>query len=73
MSGYAQYLKDLLRPLRVYELEGTANGGELKGPGQGLGGVGTGPEGIQREVLLLSLLNIWSCRRKGWGWYWVAV
>lgn len=52
MSGYAQYLKDLLRPLRVYELEGTANGGELKAQGQALDGVETGLEEIQREMLL---------------------
>ena len=52
MSGYAQYLKDLLRPLRVYELEGTANGGELEAQGQALDGVETGLEEIQREMLL---------------------
>ena len=48
MSGYAEYLKDLLRPLRVYELEGTANGGELEAQGQALDGVEAGLEEIQR-------------------------
>ena len=52
MSGYAQYLKDLLRPLRVYELEGTANGGELEAQGQVLDSVETDLEEIQREMLL---------------------
>ena len=52
MSGYAEYLKDLLRPLRVYELEGTANGGELEAQGQALDGVEAGLEEIQREMLL---------------------
>ena len=28
MSGYGEYLRQLLRPLRVYELDGTVNGGE---------------------------------------------
>ncbi len=52
MSGYAQYLKDLLRPLRVYELEGTANGGELEAQGQVLDSVETDLEEIQREMLI---------------------
>ena len=52
MSGYAEYLKDLLRPLRVYELEGTANGGELEAQGQALDGVEAGLEEIQREMLV---------------------
>ena len=28
--SHADYLRELLRPLRVYELTGTANGGELE-------------------------------------------
>ena len=52
MSGYAGYLKELLRPLRVYELEGTANGAELEAQGQALDGVEAVLEEIQRELLI---------------------
>ena len=52
MSGYAQYLKDLLRPLRVYELEGTANGGEVEAQGQ------EGPGGLPHPPLRPSLFHI---------------
>lgn len=52
MSGYAGYLKELLRPLRVYELEGTANGAELNVQGQALDGVEARLEEIQREMLV---------------------
>ena len=33
------YLKELLRPLGVYRLEGTINGGELEAQGQVLDGM----------------------------------
>ena len=52
MSGYAQYLKDLLRPLRVYELEGTANGGELDAQGAALDAVMARLEDTQKEMLM---------------------
>ena len=32
--SYAQYLRDLLRPLGVYDLEATFNGGELDAQGE---------------------------------------
>ena len=34
--SHADYLRELLRPLRVYELTGTANGGELEAVGEAL-------------------------------------
>ena len=50
--SYAQYLKELLAPLRVYELEDTANGGELEAEGQALDQVESTLEEIQREMLI---------------------
>ena len=38
--SHADYLRELLRPLRVYELTGTANGGELEAVGEALDGGG---------------------------------
>ena len=32
--SYGAYLRELLRPLRIYGLEGTANGGELEAQGK---------------------------------------
>ena len=52
MSEYAEYLRALLRPLRVYELEGTANNAELEAEGQALDGLGAELEEIQREMLV---------------------
>lgn len=46
------YLKELLRPLGVYRLEGTINGGELEAQGQALDGVVGTLDTIQREMLL---------------------
>ena len=46
------YLKELLRPLGVYRLEGTINGGELEVQGQALDGVDEALDIIQREMLL---------------------
>ena len=50
--GYGDYLKDLLRPLGVYRLEGTINGGELEAVGAGLDGVAAALEETEREMLL---------------------
>ena len=50
--SHADYLRALLRPLRVYELEGTANGGELEALGAALDGAGAALEEIQREMLV---------------------
>lgn len=52
MSGYGEYLRQLLRPLRVYDLEGTANGGELDAQGAALDGVSDALEEVQREMLI---------------------
>lgn len=52
MSEYAGYLRELLRPLRVYELEGTANAAELEAQGQALDGAAETLEEIQREMLV---------------------
>ena len=47
-----EYLKELLRPLGVYRLEGTINGGELEAQGRALDGVAGTLDTIQREMLL---------------------
>lgn len=52
MSGYGEYLRQLLQPLRVYELDGTVNGGELDAQGCALDGVSDVMEEIQREMLI---------------------
>lgn len=52
MSGYGEYLRQLLRPLRVYELEGTANGGELDAQGAALDSVSDTLDEIQQEMLI---------------------
>ena len=50
--SYGAYLKDLLAPLGVYDLEGTVNGGELECIGAALDGVEQELEDIEREMLL---------------------
>ena len=50
--SHADYLRGLLQPLRVYELVGTANGGELEALGAALDGAGAALEEIQREMLV---------------------
>lgn len=51
--SYAGYLRDLLRPLGVYQLEGGGPGsGELIGIGAALDGCGGELERTQREMLL---------------------
>ena len=52
MSGYGEYLRQLLRPLRVYILESTVNGGELDAQGEALDEVEATLEEIQREMLV---------------------
>ncbi len=50
--SYARYLRDLLRPLGVYNLEAPFNGGELDVQGEALDGVLARLEEIQRETSL---------------------
>lgn len=57
--SYAQYLRELLDPLRVYDLKGTFNGGELDAEGAALDEVAARLEEIQRETDLT--------RAEGWG------
>ena len=52
MSGHGDYLRQLLAPLRVYRLEGTANGGELDAQGAALDAVQVRLEDTQREMLV---------------------
>ena len=52
MSRHGDYLRQLLAPLRVYRLEGTANGGELDAQGAALDGVMTKLEDTQKEMLV---------------------
>ena len=57
MSGYGEYLRQLLRPLRVYELDGTVNGGELDAQGAALDSASEALEEIQREMLVCTAQN----------------
>ncbi len=50
--SYAQYLKQLLEPLRIYRLKESANGGELEAQGKALDQVDSTLEEIQREMLI---------------------
>ena len=52
--SHAQYLRDLLRPLGVYDLEAPFNGGELDAQGEALDGVMAWADEIQREVSLVT-------------------
>ena len=52
MSGHGDYLRQLLAPLRVYRLEGTANGGELDAQGAALDAVMARLEDTQKEMLV---------------------
>ena len=52
MSGHGDYLRQMLAPLRVYQLEGTANGGELDAQGAALDAVQARLEDTQREMLV---------------------
>ena len=51
--GYGNYLKELLRPMGVYRLEGSVGGGELACVGAALDGCGGGLEELE-----LSLIHI---------------
>lgn len=48
--SYAQYLRDLLQPLRVYDLSAPFNGGELDAAGKALDEVEGRLEEIRREA-----------------------
>lgn len=57
--NHAQYLRDLLRPLGVYDLTAPFNGGELDAQGEALDGVLGQLEDIQKEASLTTA--------EGWG------
>ncbi|MEG2097782.1 MAG: DUF2313 domain-containing protein [Pseudoflavonifractor sp.] len=50
--GYTEVLKDLLRPMGVYRLDGTVNGGELACFGEALDECAADLEAAEREMLL---------------------
>lgn len=50
--SYAQYLRELLLPLGIYDLDAPFNGGELDGAGKALDHVETTMEHIQKEINL---------------------
>lgn len=60
--SYAQYLRELLRPLRVYDLTAPFNGSELDAAGQGLDGVDAALEDIFRESNLTTARD-WGVER----------
>ncbi len=55
--SYATYLKDLLRPMGVYRLEGTVNGGELESIGAALDARAAELERIEREMLMTTAVS----------------
>ena len=55
--SYARYLKELLRPLGVYRLEGGLGAGELEAVGAALDACGARLEAIQREMLISTAEN----------------
>ena len=61
MSG-AEYLRDLLRPLGVYDLEAPFNGGELEAAGLALDEMELALEEIEQEVLLTTAED-WGLER----------
>lgn len=50
--GYGTYLKDLLRPLGIYELEGSVNGAELEAVGAQMDIAAAELDDTQREMLI---------------------
>ena len=60
--SHGQYLRDLLRPLGVYNLNAPFNGGELDAQGRALDGVMARLEEIQREGSL-STAEDWGLER----------
>ena len=59
---HARYLRDLLRPLGVYNLEAPFNGGELDAQGAALDGVMGWLEEVQKEGAL-STAERWGLER----------
>ena len=55
--SYAEYLKDLLRPMGIYRLEGTVNGGELESIGAALDQCAAALEVVEREMLLTTAVG----------------
>ena len=56
--GYATYLRELLRPLGVYELsESSFSGGELEARGTGLDGLWSRAQLQQRESIVMTAEN----------------
>lgn len=55
--SYTQYLRDILEPLRVYDLNASYNGGELDTQGMALDGVEAELEDVQRESCLFTAEN----------------
>jgi len=60
--SHGQYLRDLLRPLGVYDLNAPFNGGELDAQGEALDGVMAWLEEIQRETSLTTAED-WGLER----------
>lgn len=60
--SYAQYLRELLAPLRIYDLKASINGGELDAQGAALDGVAESLEEIQREMSLTTAES-WGLER----------
>ena len=60
--SYAQYLRDLLRPLGVYDLEATFNGGELDAQGECLDRAMDWIEEVRRETCLMTAES-WGVER----------
>lgn len=52
--GYTDYLKDLLRPLCIYQLESSTNGAELAAIGLMLDGIGEDLETMEEESSLIT-------------------
>ena len=55
--GYSEYLKELLRPLGVYALDGGIGGGELEAQGKALDRVSRALDLVEREMLLTTALD----------------
>ncbi len=65
MAGYAEFLKALLEPLKVYDLSpGTVNESELWALGAGLDGVSAALETAEREALTATARDIGLSRRE---------
>ena len=60
--SHAQYLRDLLRPLGVYDLTAPFNGGELDAQGEALDGAMARIEEVQRESSLTTAED-WGLER----------